>query len=55
MRDIAAFIRDHQLDAMRVGGQKIGAGRDRKIAVFNPYTEECLGHIPKAKIGRAHV
>ena len=50
MRDIATFIRDHQLDAMRVGGQKIGAGRDRKIAVLNPYTEECLGHIPKATL-----
>ena len=50
MRDIAAFIRDHQLDAMRVGGRKIGAGRDIKIAVFNPYTEECLGHIPKATL-----
>lgn len=50
MSDIAAFIRDHQLDAMRLAGQKVGAGRDRCIEVFNPYSEELLGTIPKATL-----
>ena len=50
MSDIAAFIRDHQLDAMRLAGRKVGAGRDRCIEVFNPYSEELLGTIPKATL-----
>jgi len=50
MSDIAAFIRDHQLDAMRLAGRKVGAGRDRCIEVFNPYSEELLGTIPKASL-----
>ena len=50
MSDVAAFIRDHQLDAMRLGGRKVGAGRDRSIQVFNPFSDECLGHIPKATL-----
>lgn len=50
MSDIAAFIRDHQLDAMRLAGRKVGSGRDRGIEVFNPYTEQRLGSIPKATL-----
>ena len=44
------FIRDNQLDAMRLAGRKVGAGREaaRAIAVFNPYTGAQLGTVPKA-------
>ncbi|MFZ9424742.1 MAG: phosphonoacetaldehyde dehydrogenase [Limnohabitans sp.] len=35
---------------MRLAGQKVGAGRDRCIEVFNPYSEELLGTIPKATL-----
>jgi putative phosphonoacetaldehyde dehydrogenase len=48
--DIASFIRDHQLDAMRIAGRKVGAGRDRCIAVHNPYTAETIGTVPKATL-----
>lgn len=46
------FIRDHALDQMRIAGRKVGAGRggDRAIQVFNPYTEECIGTVPKATL-----
>ncbi len=44
------FIREHQLDAMRIAGQKVGAGRDRVIEVFNPYTSERIGTVPKATL-----
>ena len=47
---IAQFIRDHQLDAMRIAGKKIGAGRDRAIEVFNPFTGERIGTVPKATL-----
>ena len=50
MTDIADFIRENELDAMRVGGQIVGAGRERHIAVFNPYTPERLGQVPKATL-----
>lgn len=50
MIDVADFIRDYQLDAMRIGGRKVGAGRERHIDVFNPFTEERLGAIPKATL-----
>ena len=50
MTDIADFIREHQLDAMRLGGQIVGAGRARHIDVFNPFTNERLGQIPKATL-----
>ena len=50
MTDIADFIREHQLDAMRLGGQIVGAGRERHIDVFNPYTNARLGQIPKAAL-----
>ena len=50
--DIAAYIRDHHLNAMRLAGRKVGADRsgDRVIEVFNPYTEELLGTVPKATL-----
>ncbi|HEY0822256.1 MAG TPA: phosphonoacetaldehyde dehydrogenase, partial [Ramlibacter sp.] len=37
---------------MRIAGRKAGHGRDgeRVIAVFNPYTEERLGSVPKATL-----
>jgi putative phosphonoacetaldehyde dehydrogenase len=47
---IAEFIRDHALDAMRIGGRKVGAGRDRAIAVANPYTGDIIGSVPKATL-----
>jgi len=50
MTDIADFIRENQLDAMRIGGQAVGAGRERHISVFNPYTQERLGQVPKATL-----
>jgi putative phosphonoacetaldehyde dehydrogenase len=50
MTDIADFIRENQLDAMRMGGHIVGAGRERHIAVFNPFTEERLGQVPKATL-----
>jgi len=52
MQHIQQTIRDLQLDAMRLNGRKIGAGRtvDRSIAVFNPYTETQIGSVPKATL-----
>ena len=50
MSQVAQFIKDHQLDAMRIGGKKVGAGRDRFIEVFNPFTAECIGTVPKATL-----
>lgn len=50
MTDIAEFIRENQLDAMRLGGQTLGAGRERHIPVFNPYNGERLGQVPKATL-----
>lgn len=49
---IDQFILDNQLDAMRLLGRKIGAGRapERAIAVFNPYTEKQIGSVPKATL-----
>ena len=46
------FIRDNQLDAMRLAGRKVGAGREaaRVIPVFNPYTGTQLGTVPKATL-----
>jgi putative phosphonoacetaldehyde dehydrogenase len=48
----AQFIRDHQLDAMRIAGRKVGAGRDgeRAIEVFNPFTAQRIGTVPKATL-----
>jgi putative phosphonoacetaldehyde dehydrogenase len=50
MSAINEFIRDHQLDAMRIAGAKVGAGRERVIDVFNPYTNERIGTVPKATL-----
>ncbi|MDB5874904.1 MAG: aldehyde dehydrogenase [Ramlibacter sp.] len=52
MSDIGEFIRDHALDAMRIAGKKVGAGRDgaRAIEVFNPYTSGRIGTVPKATL-----
>jgi putative phosphonoacetaldehyde dehydrogenase len=47
---IESFIRDHDLDAMRIGGRRVGAGRDRAIAVTNPYTGDIIGSVPKATL-----
>lgn len=44
------FIRDHALDQMRIAGRRVGAGRDRVIQVFNPYTRQCIGTVPKATL-----
>jgi phosphonoacetaldehyde dehydrogenase len=48
--DIPSFIRDHQLDAMRIAGRRVGAGRDRAIEVFDPFTNERIGTVPKATL-----
>ena len=50
--DIAAYIRDHHLDSMRLAGRKVGAerGGERVIEVFNPYTEQLIGTVPKATL-----
>ena len=44
------FIEDHGLNAMRIAGRKVGAGRERCIDVFNPYTGERIGGVPKATL-----
>jgi phosphonoacetaldehyde dehydrogenase len=50
MSTIADFIRDQALDRMRVAGRKAGEGRERVIAVHNPYTGERIGSVPKATL-----
>lgn len=49
---IDQFIRDNQLDAMRLTGAKVGAERsgDRAISVTNPYTGQVIGTVPKATL-----
>ena len=49
---IEQFIKDKQLNAMRLGGRKVGAERtpERCIAVFNPYTGKPIGSVPKATL-----
>jgi putative phosphonoacetaldehyde dehydrogenase len=49
---IQQFILDHHLNAMRLAGKKVGQDRsgDRVIQVFNPYTEELIGTVPKATL-----
>ena len=39
---------DLRHEAMRIGGEKIT--RDRVIEVFNPYTKQCIGTVPKATL-----
>ncbi|MDO8276973.1 MAG: phosphonoacetaldehyde dehydrogenase [Burkholderiaceae bacterium] len=52
MSPIAQYISDHHLGAMRIAGRQVGAGRDvaRRIEVFNPYTNERIGSVPKATL-----
>ncbi len=50
MTAIEAFIKDQRLDAMRLLGQCVGSQRDRCIEVFNPYTEQRIGTVPKATL-----
>jgi putative phosphonoacetaldehyde dehydrogenase len=50
MMDIEGLIKERQLDAMRCKGNRLGAGRERHIAVFNPFTEKRLGTVPKASV-----
>jgi phosphonoacetaldehyde dehydrogenase len=52
MSNINQYILDHQLNAMRISGKKVGADRsgDRAIAVFNPHTEKQIGTVPKATL-----
>jgi phosphonoacetaldehyde dehydrogenase len=50
MSSITDFIRDHALDRMRIAGRKVGEGRERVIAVHNPYTGERIGTVPKATL-----
>ena len=49
---IDQFIRDTQLNAMRINGVKVGAERsgDRAICVTNPYTGQVIGSVPKATL-----
>jgi len=49
---IDQFIRDTQLNAMRLNGAKVGAERsgDRVICVTNPYTGQVIGSVPKATL-----
>ena len=49
---IEQFILDHQLNAMRLAGAKVGAGRsgERTITVTNPYTGAAIGTVPKATL-----
>jgi putative phosphonoacetaldehyde dehydrogenase len=44
------WLRRHALDAMRIAGERVGAGRDACIEVFNPYTNERIGTVPKATL-----
>ena len=48
-------IADLHLNAMRIAGadglvQRVGAGRAQAIAVFNPFTAEQIGSVPKATL-----
>jgi aldehyde dehydrogenase (NAD+) len=38
--------RELRREAMRIGGESVH--RDRVIEVFNPYTEQLIGTVPKA-------
>ena len=39
---------DLRHEALRIGGEKVA--RDRVIEVFNPYTKQCIGTVPKATL-----
>lgn len=53
---IQQYIRDHALDAMRIAGRKVGADRERAegasrvIGVFNPFSGQRIGTVPKATL-----
>jgi aldehyde dehydrogenase (NAD+) len=40
--------RELRREAMRIGGESVH--RDRVIDVFNPYTEQLIGTVPKASL-----
>ena len=40
--------RELRREAMRIGGESVH--RDRVIEVFNPYTEQLIGTVPKATV-----
>ena len=44
------FIGTHKLEAMRIAGEHVGAGRDDCIEVFNPFTKQRIGCVPKATL-----
>lgn len=41
-------VQELRHEAMRIGGERVR--RDRVIEVFNPYTEELIGSVPKATV-----
>src|SRR5437868_3295991 len=43
-------IRSRQLEAMRIAGERVGAGRNACIEVFNPYTQQRIGTVPRATL-----
>jgi putative phosphonoacetaldehyde dehydrogenase len=49
---IQQYIQDQRLNAMRIAGRVVGQDRseDRSIAVYNPFTEELIGRVPKATL-----
>ncbi|MBX3659928.1 MAG: phosphonoacetaldehyde dehydrogenase [Ramlibacter sp.] len=47
---IEQYIRDHALDAMRLAGRKVGAGREQHIPVLNPYSGQRIGAVPRATL-----
>jgi acyl-CoA reductase-like NAD-dependent aldehyde dehydrogenase len=52
MSHIQQYILDHQLNTMRLAGRKVGGDRtaERCIQVYNPFTEQCIGTVPKATL-----
>ena len=41
---------DLRIEALRIAGEKVGAERERVIRVVNPYTQACIGTVPKATV-----
>jgi phosphonoacetaldehyde dehydrogenase len=37
-------------EALRIAGERVGAGRERVIEVHNPFTRELVGTVPKATV-----
>ena len=37
-------------EALRIAGEKVGAGREAAIEVVNPFTREAVGRVPKATV-----